>query len=181
MMLPIRSRSGFTLIELMATLVIAMILITVGLVSYIGFQERYEAERVAQELQRFFVQARARSRSLDQEGCSSGSVVGYRTQYIPGASPQGSTYGWCGTGKYSAAPGDTVATYTSPSNSAVVTINGTTTVFSITFYSYPVYGGAMIEYNSSQHSSGEIRVSNGGATYSFTVGSAGEISAVTRL
>ena len=170
---------GFTLIELMATMVVGIILLATGGATYFSFQERQEAEKVATELQRFAVQTRARARSQDKEGCPSTSVVGYSLIIDP-ASQQVTSTGFCGTGKYTAIPGGDVASYTIPAPVDVV-FDGTTVVDAgvitstrqVEFFS--LMGGATVAHDT------HIDISRGGVTHRFTISPGGEISGVIKL
>ncbi len=174
---------GFTLIELMATMVVGMILLITGGVTYMQFQERQEAEKVATELQRFVVKTRSRARSQDAEGCTTPGqkVVGY-TFTFDSALDQVESTGFCGTGKYSATNGSIVDAYPIPApvdieiDGSPVVVNGSVTNSrSITFFS--LTGGATVQ-NSND---GTIDVSRGGVTYRFVISPGGEISSVQKV
>lgn len=178
---------GFTLIELMATMVVGLILLTVGGATYLRFQERLDAEKVATELQRFVVQTRAKARSQDAEGCAvPDKVIGYSLLFNPSAQLVQSV-GYCGTGKFSATNSTTpVSTYeiTVPvdidfDGIPIVSNGAWADDAEVTFYS--LMGGASVIINGATVvDDADIEVSRGGVTYQFTISPGGEISAVTK-
>jgi len=175
---------GFTLIELMATIVVSMILLVTGGATYLQFQERQEAEKVATELQRFAVKTRARARSQDTSGCTPGplnKVVGYSLEFNSAVN-QVQSVGFCGTGKASASQDIVVATYAIPApvdiefgGSTVVDEGDVTATESVVFFS--LMGGATVQ----NASAGTIDVSRGGVTYRFIMSPGGEISSVQKV
>lgn len=180
-----QNSQGFTLIELMATMVVGLILLVVGGVAYLRFQERHDAEKVATELQRFAVQTRAKARSQDAEGCTTGlniKVIGYSLVFN-GPANQVQSRGHCGSGKYDINPSESAVVSGYEINAPVdITFDGNlivnsgvwgSTTNTISFYS--LMGGATVDNDT------DIEVSRGGVTYQFTISPGGEISAVTKL
>ena len=176
---------GFTLIELMATIVVSMILLVTGGATYLQFQERQEAEKVATELQRFIVKTRARARSQDAESCTvpGDKVVGYSFTFNT-TLDQVESMGFCGDGKYDTTntAGTVTDTYPIPApvdieiDGSPLVVNGSVTNSrTITFYS--LTGGATVQNTSA----GTIDVSRGGVTYRFIVSPGGEISSVQKV
>lgn len=169
--LPSQGSQGFTLIELMATMIIGIILLVGGGAAVLRAQDRQQAETVATELQRFMVQTRARARAQDREGCpGTPGVIGYEFSFDNTTNPTASAKGLCGPDKWNPALGAEVATYSS--NASVVIVPSSLTV---DFYS--LYGGANISGGGSDQ---DIAVDNGGVRYVFTVSPGGEISSVRK-
>lgn len=168
--------NGFTLIELMATMVVGMILLVSGGVMYFRFQSRQQAEVVARGLQKFVVATRQRARTLDREGCPTGpGVVGYKFTFNSTSSPQATALGQCGLDRVTPpADGVVVADYTLPASVDSVSFNGNSSQ-DVLYYAYSLYGGTDLG------SDVTVNVENGGATYQFTLGTGGEISEVERL
>lgn len=168
--LPYQGSQGFTLIELMATMIIGIILLVGGGAAVLRAQDRQQAEIVATELQRFMVQTRARARTQDREGCLTPGVIGYQFAFSNSPSLEASATGLCGQDKWAPTPGSVVATYSSNASVEIAPPNLT-----VGFYS--LYGGA----NISAGGSSQIVVSNGGVSYGFTVSPGGEISSVEKI
>lgn len=72
-------KNGFTLLELMISVTIMMLMVGLGLASFITFNERQQLTGAAKELQEFFRSAQTRARTGDiPEGC--GAFSGYNVQ-----------------------------------------------------------------------------------------------------
>ncbi len=177
----LHNHQGFTLIELMATMVVGLILLTVGGATYLRFQERLDAEKVATELQRFVVQTRAKARSQDAEGCTvPDKVIGYSLVFNS-SDDEVQSVGYCGSGKFSATNSPTpVSTYeiTVPVDvfydGEQIVVGGVWGSVSKSVSFYSLMGGATVDDDT------DIEVSRGGVTYQFTLSPGGEISAVTK-
>lgn len=88
--------SGFTMIELLISITIMMLLLGVGVASFISFNERQQLSSAAKELQEFFRSAQTRARTGDvPQGC--GSLSGYNIQMAVD-SPSVQMYAVCSTG-----------------------------------------------------------------------------------
>jgi type II secretory pathway pseudopilin PulG len=71
--------TGFTLIELLITITIMMLMVGMGLNSYISFNEKQQLSGAAKELQTYFRSAQTRARNGDiPEGCV--TLQGYNVQ-----------------------------------------------------------------------------------------------------
>lgn len=95
---PIHSRrlSGFTLLELLISITIMMLMVGLGIASFITFNERQQLTGAAKELQEFFRSAQTRARTGDvPAGC--GTFSGYNIQMaIDSSSAQ--MYAVCSSG-----------------------------------------------------------------------------------
>jgi prepilin-type N-terminal cleavage/methylation domain-containing protein len=70
---------GFTLIELLVSITIMMLMVSMGLASYITFNERQQLTGAAKELQTYFRSAQTRARNGDvPSGCV--KLEGYNVQ-----------------------------------------------------------------------------------------------------
>jgi len=70
---------GFTLIELLVSITIMMLMVGMGLASYITFNEKQQLSGAAKELQSYFRSAQSRSRNGDvPAGCT--KLEGYNIQ-----------------------------------------------------------------------------------------------------
>lgn len=89
-------KSGFTLLELLISVTIMMLLVGMGVASFITFNERQQLAGAAKELQEFFRSAQTRSRTGDVPvGC--GAFSGYNVQMAID-SPSVQMYAVCSTG-----------------------------------------------------------------------------------
>lgn len=82
MQLVIRNKidnQGFTLIELLVSITIMMLMVSMGLASYITFNEKQQLSGAAKELQTYFRSAQTRARNGDvPSGCI--KLSGYNVQ-----------------------------------------------------------------------------------------------------
>lgn len=79
MRLPIRNSKGFTLIELLVSITIMMLMVGMGLASFITFNERQQLSGAAKELQTYLRSAQTRARNGDvPAGCI--TLEGYNVQ-----------------------------------------------------------------------------------------------------
>lgn len=88
MQLLIRNRKnsyGFTLIELLVSITIMMLIVGIGLASYITFNEKQQLSGAAKELQTYFRSAQTRARNGDApSGCI--KLEGYNVKMAVGSS-----------------------------------------------------------------------------------------------
>lgn len=90
------NKSGFTLLELLISVTIMMLLVGMGVASFITFNERQQLTGAAKELQEFFRSAQTRSRTGDiPAGC--GAFSGYNVQMAID-NPSVQMYAVCSTG-----------------------------------------------------------------------------------
>lgn len=90
------NRGGFTLLELLISVTIMMLLVGLGVASFITFNERQQLTGAAKELQEFFRSAQTRARTGDVPvGC--GTFSGYNVQMAID-NPSVQMYAVCSTG-----------------------------------------------------------------------------------
>lgn len=89
-------QTGFTLLELLISITIMLLMVGIGIASFITFNERQQLTGGAKELQEFFRSAQTRARTGDiPVGC--GTFSGYNVQMaIDSSSAQ--MYAICSTG-----------------------------------------------------------------------------------
>lgn len=147
-------KSGFTLLELLISVTIMMLLVGLGVASFITFNERQQLVGAAKELQEFFRSAQTRSRTGDiPTGC--GTFSGYNVQMAID-NPSVQMYAVCSTGNVLRSE---------------KTLTGSvrpTVAINMTFLS--LKGGV------TNASSVVLRLPSGDLTYSFRVTEGGEIT-----
>lgn len=147
-------KSGFTLLELLISVTIMMLLVGMGVASFITFNERQQLVGAAKELQEFFRSAQTRSRTGDVPvGC--GTFSGYNIQMAID-NPSVQMYAVCSNGNVLRSE----KTLTGGARPTVA--------INMTFLS--LKGGV------NNASSVVLRLPSGSLTYSFRVTEGGEIT-----
>lgn len=90
--------AGFTLVEMMVTIVILLLVTMGGLAAYNGFNDKQKVSGAAQEFAVFLREAQKRIKSGDKPaGCGTNSLDDYRVTIQNSASPA-RIYAYCGGG-----------------------------------------------------------------------------------
>lgn len=146
--------SGFTLLELLISVTIMMLLVGMGVASFITFNERQQLVGAAKELQEFFRSAQTRSRTGDiPAGC--GAFSGYNIQMAID-NPSVQMYAVCSTGNVL--------------RSEKTLTGGVRPTVAINMTFLNLKGGV------TNASSVVLRLPSGSLTYSFKVTAGGEIT-----
>jgi type II secretory pathway pseudopilin PulG len=148
------TRPGFTLLELLISVTIMMLLVGLGVASFITFNERQQLTGAAKELQEFFRSAQTRARTGDvPAGC--GTFSGYNVQMAID-NPSAQLFAVCSTG-------DILRSEKTLSGGARPTVG-----INMTFIN--LRGGV------TNASTVVLRLPSGTLTYSFKVTAGGEIT-----
>ena len=72
---------GFTLIELLVVISIMILLMGLGMATYLRFEERQRTEILSRDLREVFITARQKARFREKAGCGSNEgIIGFRAQ-----------------------------------------------------------------------------------------------------
>ena len=181
--LPVRKpffiHAGFTLIELLVVLSIMIILVGVGLATYLKFEERQQTEILSRNLREVFISARQKARFREKIGCeSSEGIIGFRAQLSrsDGQITAG-VFSICGNDRVNYQPevlGETILSFSDDQYQLSVE----ELPFFVDYFT--LYGGAKIHGDDTILTQ-NITITAGDTIYGFSLDKGGDITPVLKL